>query len=163
MRNLNACTNENKENTITYVTVFRLAIEVPVNDANTYLQEDNMVDYLKDSVNDDKNNTIKSSDLVSITWAVANDGHYSDHGTIALVTTREFTEKELDFVSEYVKGQNSDGLGECFEQHFEYEETSNIDNYEDDEDEYGDGIGNDTFEMASFDWQTNDYKFKRNN
>ena len=165
MRNLNSFIKENAQNNVTYVTDFKLAVDVPVKDANEYLQEDDMLDYLKDRVEDDKNTTIKLDDLVSITWAVANDGGYSsynDHGTITLVTTREFTKKELDFVSDYVKGQNADGLGEGFEQRFEYNSSQDrsggrFGNYGDTEDDEDD----DYCEMASFDWKTNDYKFKK--
>ena len=123
-----------------YVTKFNLEVPVKVDDANNYLQEDDMCDYLK---NDIDNTTIKPNELVSITWSIDKSyTNYNDHGTITLITTRDFTEKELDFVSEWVSGQNSDGLGEGFEQNFP----------NDDENGYDDS-------MASFDWKTNKYKF----
>ena len=155
MKNLNSFIKENAQNNVTYVTDFKLAVDVPVKDANEYLHEYDMLDYLKERVEDDKNTTIKTNDLVSLTWAVDNDGRYSDHGTITLVTTREFTKKELDFVSDYVKTQNSDGIGEGFEQQFEYTPSNEGPGH------YGDDEGDDNYEMASFDWKTNDYKFKK--
>ena len=151
MKNINTFIAENNSTNVTYVTNFKLAIDVPVADANDYLQEDNMVDYLK---NDIDKTTIKPNELVSLTWKV-NGVRYSDHGTITLVTTRDFTEKELDFVSEWVRGQNSDGLGEGFEQTFEVENSYNTYDYNADDD--GDGYCDS--EMASFDWKTNKYKF----
>jgi len=166
MKNINNFINEKlDDNKFTYVTKFELAIDVPVADANDYLQEDDMCAYLKDNIDDNPNKTtIKPDDLVSLTWAMV--GYNSSHtGKITLVTTREFTEKELDFVSNYVKGQNSDGLGEGFEQTFEVDNNQrnynhNQHNYnyvDDEEDETDDGY----MEMASFDWKTNKYKFTK--
>ncbi len=121
-----------------------------------------MCSYLKDNIDDNQNKTtIKPDDLVSLTWAMV--GYNSSHiGKITLVTTREFTEKELDFVSDYVRGQNSDGLGEGFEQTFEVDNHRNYNqhnyNYVDGEEDETD---DDYMEMASFDWKTNKYKFTK--
>ena len=65
----------------------------------------------------------------------------------SLQSLRLLNQDELDFVSSWITGQNSDGLGEGFEQ----QEFAWMP-YDDDDDYYDDG------EMASFDWQTNNYK-----
>jgi hypothetical protein len=57
------------------------------------------------------------------------------------VTHRPLTDEESKQISEWISGQNSDGLGEGFEQ----QSFAEIEG--DDE--------NDDWAMASFDWQTN--------
>ena len=93
--------------------------------------------------------------ISSIKWNLTD----IDSGNITFKANRELTNEELDWVSNWVSGQNSDGLGEGFEQQDfanynvgEYDRYS--DYYDDSEEEWV---------MASFDWQTNDYKFERIN
>lgn len=150
MKNLNTFIAENNLPKFKYVTKFNLEVPVKIDDANYYLHEADMIEFLKDNIEDHPDKTtIKPDDLVSITWTMDRSyTNHSDHGTITLITTRELTTKELDFVSKYVSGQNSDGLGEGFEQNFPNDT-------EEDEDGYGDDA------MASFDWKTNDYKFTK--
>lgn len=123
--------------------------------AYEYLTEDNMTKYLKNSVN-------FADNIESIVWILTD----YDCGYIELKTNCELTSAELDEVSDWVRGQNSDGLGEGFEQQWFaeiYEDVEHENEYYDDElDEY---ITETTTEeeyigCASFDWETNGYKFK---
>ena len=161
MKNLNSFIKENAQNNVTYVTEFNLAVDVPVKEADKYLQEDDMVEYLKDELKN--NTTLKPTDLLSLVWAMDGSSKYSDHGTITLETTRELTDRELAIVSKFVSGQNSDGLGEGFEQRFEVDDTpvnytGYSTGYDDEEDEdYADS----STALASFDWKTNNYRFKK--
>ena len=41
---------------------------------------------------------------------------YTKHGFVTLKTNRKMSKKELLEISYFVKGENSDGLGESFEQ-----------------------------------------------
>ena len=118
--------------------------------AREYLTEDDMTKYLKDSIN--------FGDAIDyIVWILTE----IDCGHIDIRANRELTEAELNEVSDWVRGQNSDGLGEGFEQQWfaeiydeckytEYDEEGY--SYTETEREY---VG-----MASFDWETNEYKFK---
>ena len=74
-----------------------------------YLTEDDMTVYLK---NDNDIPISVREALVHIEWELIGD----DYGKIHLTTTRKLDEKELEYISDYVKVQNSDGLGEGFEQ-----------------------------------------------
>ena len=127
----------------TYRTDFTLAAYVEVDSANEYLQSDDMTGFLINDLNDLKEN------VVSIVWKINDRYETNDNGTITLKTNRDLTEDELNRISMWVRGQNSDGIGEGFEQNFG--ETFPA---EDDFDE-------DWFEMASFDWKTNSYKFRK--
>jgi len=86
------------------------------------------------------------------------DGNGRDY-TITAVATRELTDAELKDLSSEVQGQNSDGLGEGFEQQdFAWRE--------DDDCGVCDGCENDFAcesegNMISFDWETNDSRFER--
>lgn len=75
----------------------------------------------------------------SVTW------HLLDEATweVTLVADRELTPAHLGLLSQWISGQNSDGLGEGFEQQpfAEHED-------EEDEDEV-------VYHMSSFDWETN--------
>ncbi|MBO7478152.1 MAG: hypothetical protein J6U04_09495 [Salinivirgaceae bacterium] len=66
-------------------------------------------------------------------------------GHILLITTTELTENECAKISEWIKGQNSDGIGE----HFELEDFAIT------YDHYGDP------QYASFDWRTNKYSLRK--
>jgi len=126
-----------------YLTRFKLEVAVPVVEANRYLQEPNMTEYLISDLKDYRKVDWYEA-IEFIQWSMYLTGQYSDKGYILLVTNKELTQAQLDVISDWVSGQNSDGLGEGFEQHFsEYDEESD---YE---------------EIASFDWMTNKYKFHK--
>lgn len=131
-----------------YSTTFTLTGDVnDLEEAREYLTEDDMTVYLKESV--------EFADAIEkIEWVLVS----TNHGRIELASNRELTDAELKEVSDWVSGQNSDGLGEGFEQQsFAWNEYVEEDDYFEDEDygyaDYGDG------EMVSFDWQTNGYAF----
>ena len=131
-----------------YETEFNLTN--PVNDfreARAYLSEDDMTKYLVDDLKGYRNRTGIDADCIEkIEWDLLTE----DEGIIRLITTAELTKEQLAEISDWVSGQNSDGLGEGFEQQ-EFAETC-------EEDEYGD-IDWDTCVMSSFDWNTNKYIF----
>lgn len=134
-----------------YATEFHLTN--PVNDLNAareYLQVDNMAEYLSDDLRDLGLKRLKPSDILNLEWDLQDE----DYGLIYLDTAIELTDDELDVISDWVRGQNSDGLGEGFEQ----QPFAEI-RYEGDEDEYG--YSDYDTDMASFDWQTNSYKFEK--
>lgn len=115
-----------------YRTYFKLNNFVKdIEAAQDYLSDDDMTKYL---IND-SSNSLKSK-ISSIEWIL--DTEISGH--IDLETTEKLTTEELKNISEWVSGQNSDGIGEGFEQ-------QNFASYWDDE-------------CASFDWRTNAYKFE---
>lgn len=135
----------------TYETEFNLA--VPVNDidaAQEYLLEDDMTkcltQWIKREASRDKVDDFSDA-IISIKWLLYNE----QSGVIRLQSSRPLNQNELDFVSDWISGQNSDGLGEGFEQQdfawMPYDD-------DDDDDEYYSDDG----EMASFDWETNNYK-----
>ena len=137
------------EDLFAYATDFQLT--VPVNDyeaAHSYLQKEDMTPYLKRYL---KRNGISEdiiSNILNIMWIL--DDEIS--GYIRLKATQELDPTTLDLISDWVSGQNSDGLGEGFEQQ-DFAWTP----YDEDEDEGGwDADG----EMSSFDWETNDYRFE---
>jgi len=77
--------------------------------ASDYLTEDDMTVYLKD----DSRIPVEVRDaIIHIEWELVD----VNFGHINLKANRELTEKELEYISDYVRGQNSDGLGEGFEQ-----------------------------------------------
>ena len=138
---------------VTYRTQFTLV--APVLDweaAQEYLSEDNMANYLRNDLDDSCgyfNIPIGHlrDKVISLEW------HLEDksQGYIELCTTEEFAPEELAQISEWVSGQNSDGLGEGFEQQdfANYEDDS----YDDEEEEH--------WVMASFDWSYNKYIFTK--
>lgn len=136
----------------TYKTDFHL--EYPVNDfdeAAAYLEEDNMLEYFSD------NAAIKNK-LDGIYWILDD----TESGRIIVEAYKPLDENELAVLSDYIKGQNSDGLGEGFEQqefadydinsYNEYGEYDQSLAWEDDYEE--------DWVMASFDWKYNDYKLE---
>ena len=135
--------------------------------AQAYLQQDPMHVYLDEPL---------QGVVLFQQWQLDADGH--SYKVIA-VCNRELTEDELKLLADNTSGQNSDGLGESFEQQDfawdedeSYEEncgycsgrgtvtTYENEELEDKDCEECDGSG--TFEseddgrMISFDWQTND-------
>lgn len=131
-----------------YRTYFTLV--ACVNDlsaAQEYLTEDDMTVYLKDDnrIPEDVRNAVEK-----IEW------HLTDEcsGNIELQTNRALSADELKPISEFVSGQNSDGLGEGFEQ-------QEFANYEDEGLEgYDESDWDNEWIMASFDWKTNEYIFE---
>ena len=123
---------------MTYRTKFNLT--APVIDfeaAYDYLIEDNMTDYLH-------NAEISGHDkVIHIAWYLMTE----EKGYIEVQTDGELTAEESRAISDWIRGQNSDGLGEGFEQ-----QDFACYSLDDDEDGY------DEYVMASFDWETNDYE-----
>lgn len=129
--------------TTIYRTDGHLKIAVPeekLEDAKKYLTEDDMTQYVDPPL---------SEVVASVRWDLHDDGY---HYHVEVITSRPLTESESKEMSSWISGQNSDGLGEGFEQHFELEEDC--------EDCYGCGAGwgcdDPSFQMCSFDWETND-------
>ena len=104
--------------------------------AQEYLQEDDMAQYLDPPL---------KGVVEVLTWTLHSDGHNYQVDAFAL---RELTEAELAQLAREVSGQNSDGLGEGFEQQ-DWAWSG------EDEDEEWEGA------MISFDWETNDSSFTR--
>lgn len=110
-----------------YATCFDLAGSVQdINEAREYLAEDDMKQYY-DGPGKEK--------IEQLVWEL----QARSYGYILVDTNEELTEEESRAISSYIRGQNSDGLGEGFEQNFI--------------DEYG--------EMCSFDWYDNHYPLHR--
>lgn len=108
--------------------------------ARDYLRRDDMTVYVKHASFEGLDKLVHDIrwDLVDeVTW------------TVTVITNRLLTAEESTGLSEWISGQNSDGLGEGFEQQ-EFAESY-------DRDSHGD-IDEDSYAMASFDWQTNDCK-----
>ena len=123
----------------------------PVNDfdkAYDYLKDDDMAHYLKSSIDYEKDKCedfgLYSDDILSVEWELED----ADSGVINVVTRNELSPQASEYISDWIHGQCSDGLGEGFEQQ-PFAEFY-------DEDEWGDPDP-DTYEMASFDWETNKY------
>ena len=153
-----------------YRTNFRLS--APVNDikeARSYLQETDMTRYLIDDIDyaQDKENPYRrkgfigldSSLILSLKWELTDERH----GYVELETKKPLTEKQLESVSDFVSGQNSDGLGEGFEQQ-EFAECFDeegydaaMERYEEDGECYPSEVEYRSY--ASFDWKTNKYIF----
>ena len=119
--------------TTTYRATGKLTIPVSdLNAAREYLDEP-MVDYIDQA-------------LVGVVHTIKWDLADEDTWTVEAVTNRHLTVEESTALSEWISGQNSDGLGEGFEQQVFAGHWSE----DDDEDDASDC-------MSSFDWQTNDY------
>lgn len=136
-----------------YRTYFKLtACVTDVLAAQDYLTEDDMTEYLKNDsrIPEDIRNAVEN-----IEWHLKDE----DSGHIELTTNRALSATEIKPISDWVSGQNSDGLGEGFEQQsFACYEDEGLDGYD------GDDWDNETI-MASFDWQSNEhiFEFIRNN
>jgi hypothetical protein len=78
-----------------------------------------------------------------IEWTLLDEGSWQ----VTVITHRELHEDESSALSEWISGQNSDGLGEGFEQQPWAEHGGGNGYDEDDEEDYS---------MSSFDWETND-------
>lgn len=142
-----------------YFADFKL--ECPVNDfeaARDYLIKDDMTKYLIGSFDRKGMETLKPEDIASIKWKLLDD----QKGKIILITTRELTAVESKAISDWIKGQNSDGLGECFEQQDFAENKDYEENYDEDDEDDDYYCVNDYYICASFDWRTNNYKLHLN-
>lgn len=131
----------------TYETKFTL--EYPVTDierAKDYLTSDNMTTFLleQDFVKDSEH----ANDILHIEWVLQD----SQSGVIRLNTKCELPEALLKNISSWIRGQNSDGLGEGFEQQ-DFANYPIDDEFDLDEDEYVES----DYVMASFDWDSNEY------
>ena len=85
-------------------------LEYPVNEdeiwgAAEYLARENMARYYDGKARDH---------IESIRWRLVS----FDDGYVETVTTQALTDDELDELWSFIEGQNSDGLGEGFEQNF---------------------------------------------
>jgi hypothetical protein len=107
--------------------------------AQDYLRQDNMAQYLDEPLR---------SLVVRLEWNLHNDGH---NYHVEAICNRELTDDELRVLSLEVSGQNSDGLGESFEQQDFAEQ------YDEDEEDC------DGYVMVSFDWKTNKLPWTRVN
>ena len=129
-----------------YITEFNLTY--PVNDlhaAKEWLKFDDMTPYLIRWLTS-CNRESTANKIIYIEWELKS----SDYGIIELGTRHALSQKELDIISDWVSGQNSDGLGETFEQ-MDFAEEEDINEY---------GEPTDYVLRSSFDWETNDYRFK---
>lgn len=90
-----------------------------------------------------------------VEWKLDHNGH---NWSVTAFATRELTDEEQRVFSEWVSGQNSDGMGEGFEQQdFAWQE-------QDDCTCDGDGWGSCDCaggHMISFDWKDNEHKVER--
>lgn len=146
-----------------YSTTFNL--RHPVNDlqaAQSYLDDGMMTPIIK---GDSGIDAFTRDAITQISWNLANE----ESGTIDIETTRELGEDELGALSRWISGQNSDGLGEGFEQQ-EFANTFLADEYEleygfyeDDEyyQNYDPPNEDDYWVMSSFDWTSNKYPLER--
>ena len=137
-----------------YRTYFNL--EYPVKDfdaAYEYLIEDDMTKYLKGD-----NRCPDETKINKIEWILEDE----QSGHIDLITNQELSPKELDSISDWISGQNSDRIGESFEQK-DFACYPESDLYDCDSYHYDDG-DYDSFDeeyvMAEFDWKTNPYKLE---
>lgn len=143
-----------------YTTDFHLKNEVlDIEDANEYLQEENMLNFLKSDFKEIE------SIFKELYWKLSD----KKKGFITLTTSRELTKEESAKISKWINGQCSDGLGEGFEQQdFAcYTEKDEImydlkkrGIYSIDlgpgEDEPDDSYNT----ICSFDWESNDYQLR---
>lgn len=126
-------------NKVFYDTNFSLKNDVEKFDlAREFLQQDDMTDYIPERF---------EGVVVKVEWILLD----CNSGVIEVQANRELNVEELEEFSEWIRGQNSDGLGESFEQ-----QGFEGDDYE--EDDYGNYC-----DMAEFDWATNKYPLKKKN
>ena len=111
--------------------------------AQDYLTSDDMTQYLEGSL---------AGAVELIEWRLEHDGR---RYVVQAVTNRELTEEELKELASWTSGQNSDGLGEGFEQQ-PFAEQGDCGECEGCDDGECDSYG-----MVSFDWRTNDSAFAR--
>ena len=124
--------------TVTYRTTGRLT--APVNDpgaAMLYLQEHQREAPMAQFIYPEQAAEL----VVSVTWYLTG----SETWAVDVVTEQDLVPEQLAELSEWISGQNSDGLGEGFEQQ-PFAEQLEVEHDEEEDDEYL---------YASFDWETN--------
>lgn len=138
--------------TAIYITKGTLTNAIPeegIREAQAYLTEDDMTQYIDPPLSDA---------MVRVQWKLESDGY---HWSVEAITNRELTEAELKELSQWVSGQNSDGLGEGFEQQ-DFAWSTDTDDCGDCEGcNEGWSCEDDGGAMCSFDWKTNDCAFER--
>ena len=109
----------------------------PVNNlhaARIYLRSEDIGGMTQFAQGDDR---CPADAIHDVSWDLLDEGSWK----VTVITNRLLTDEESASVSDWISGQNSDGLGEGFEQQpFAEEETG--EDYED-------------ITMSSFDWMTN--------
>lgn len=120
--------------------------------AQAYLTQDDMTPYVH------KHSDVpQPQDIEHIEWKLDGDGHKWE---VTVFATRELSEPQLKELSSWVSGQNSDGLGEGFEQQeFAEGECGDCEGCIDAARGWGGTC--DEGSMISFDWETNDCAFTR--
>lgn len=106
--------------------------------ADAFLRSEEMAQYLDDHLREK---------VTKVEWNLES----TDEGTIDVEAKRELTPDELAELSDWIRGQCSDGLGESFEQR----DFAQVYDYEEDWGEE-ECVG-----MISFDWEFNDYKLRK--
>lgn len=104
--------------------------------ANDYLQDDDMTKYVPESL---------EGIVLDVEWSLTDDISWQ----VRVVASRDLDPKETAELEDWISGQNSDGLGEGFEQQPFAEKF---------ERDYWGEIDEDSWHMASFDWETNPHK-----
>lgn len=110
--------------------------DVCFGEADAFLRAEDMAQFLDEHLREK---------VTKVEWNL--DG--TDGGTIDVEAKEELTPDELAELSDWIRGQCSDGLGESFEQR----DFAQIYDYDDWGDE--DWVG-----MISFDWESNNYKLR---
>lgn len=105
--------------------------------ADAFLRSEEMAQYLDDHLREK---------VTKVEWNLEG----TDEGTIDVEAKQELTTDELAELSDWIRGQCSDGLGESFEQR----DFAQVYDYEEDWGEE-ECVG-----MISFDWESNDYKLR---
>lgn len=114
--------------------------EFNLREAKQYLEEDDMTKYLLTDRRISREPTIKDllSKVIEISWKLED----SMKGSVFVFSTQELSLDEQKFLSGWVSGQNSDGLGEGFEQQ-------------------DFAVDFDADRSSSFDWMTNTYTWEK--
>ena len=144
-----------KLSTVPHLYMTKFYLYEPVKDeykAGKFLDDPELTDILKDNIDSGLVKTDCPSDAIAFVFFQLTD---PDGGLIYLGTTEALDKESLDAISDWVRGQASDGIGESFEQQdfAEYIDYSM-------EDEWGD-IPDEAYSMASFDWDKNHYIFEK--
>lgn len=122
----------------------RFHLYCPVNNydkAKDYLKAENMTKYLRDYLSKIPELQYK---IENIEWDLTDE----QNGFIIVKTNAGLFENEASKISDWIKSQCADGLGEGFEQ----QDFAMI--FDEDDPENSD------YEMASFDWESNDYELE---
>ena len=133
-----------------YQTKFNLTL--PVNDldkAREYLAVD-VAKYLRKEIkaaNEQAFSDLSPDNIVSLKWELDNE----QSGHITLLTKSPLTDSQLNAVSGFISGQNSDGLGAGFEQG-DFAEYYDKELYAPTSDDF--------IRCATFDYKTNDYRLE---